>query len=207
MPSTMPLSRTASCTSSVMSRTVSPPVVRSCVSRWKTFIAGILAERPGTSTGEPALSAEPAPEAPAGRREPPGGSQLCFQATEKEPLLEIAPVWAFVTEPETMSIRSGLKVESETPFAVADVKLTLPKFVSGNTPLRLDGASAITSAEASAALFKRCVVWNVQRCVESVIVRVNRPTPSVVTEAVNASPGRTGEERFTGYFGYISYQA
>src|SRR5215210_1527242 len=39
MPSVTPLSRTASMTSSVMSRTASPPAVRSSVSRWKTFTA------------------------------------------------------------------------------------------------------------------------------------------------------------------------
>src|SRR6185312_12109136 len=39
MPSRTPLSLTASATSSVMSRTWSPPVVRSCCSRWKTFTA------------------------------------------------------------------------------------------------------------------------------------------------------------------------
>src|SRR5438034_5124691 len=39
MPSPIPLSRTASMTSSVMSRTASPPAVRSSVSRWKTFTA------------------------------------------------------------------------------------------------------------------------------------------------------------------------
>src|SRR3954471_2176543 len=37
MPSTTPLLRTQSTTSSVMSRTWSPPLVRSCVSCWKTF--------------------------------------------------------------------------------------------------------------------------------------------------------------------------
>src|SRR6266542_593678 len=39
MPSVMPLARTASLTSSVMSRMASPPSVRSSVSRWKTFTA------------------------------------------------------------------------------------------------------------------------------------------------------------------------
>src|SRR6266536_2971447 len=37
MPSITPLSRTASVTSSVMSRTARPPLVRSCRSCWKTF--------------------------------------------------------------------------------------------------------------------------------------------------------------------------
>src|SRR6266516_1650738 len=42
MPSVTPLSWTASLTSSVMSRTASPPAVRSSVSRWYTFTAPIL---------------------------------------------------------------------------------------------------------------------------------------------------------------------
>src|SRR6266480_1491688 len=45
IPSTTPLSRTAFCTSSVMSLTVSPPAVRRRVSCWNTFIvAAILRE-------------------------------------------------------------------------------------------------------------------------------------------------------------------
>ena len=39
IPVVIPLSRTASLTSSVMSLTESPPAVRSSVSRWKTFTA------------------------------------------------------------------------------------------------------------------------------------------------------------------------
>src|SRR5262245_60972491 len=60
MPSCTPLSRTASCTSSVMSVTVSPPVVRSFVSRWKTFTGGILRYGEGRRCGEPAPSGESA---------------------------------------------------------------------------------------------------------------------------------------------------
>src|SRR5690242_12413457 len=55
MPSVMPLSRTASSTSSVMSRTVSPPVVRSWVSRWKTFTAPIVRVPAASGTGEPSI--------------------------------------------------------------------------------------------------------------------------------------------------------
>src|SRR5262245_24845951 len=45
IPSATSLSRTARCTSSVMSVTVSPPAVRRCVSCWNTFIvAAILRE-------------------------------------------------------------------------------------------------------------------------------------------------------------------
>src|SRR5215470_12806291 len=55
MPSVMPLARTASITSSVMSRTVRPPVVRSWVSRWKTFTRPILRVRAGYVTGEPSI--------------------------------------------------------------------------------------------------------------------------------------------------------
>src|SRR6187397_1930751 len=115
------------------------------------------------------------------------------------------PGCAFTVEPDTMSIRSGLKVLSEAPFAVEPVKSTVPKFVRGSTPLRLDGASAITSADASLADFTRCVVVNVHG--SDVSVSVNRPTASVMTDALNASPGFTGPDRFVGNFGYISYQA
>src|SRR5690242_304386 len=55
IPSVMPLSRTAWRTSSVMSRTVRPPVVRSCVSRWKTFTAPIVRVPAAYVTGEPSI--------------------------------------------------------------------------------------------------------------------------------------------------------
>src|SRR5712691_4709347 len=100
--------------------------------------------------------------------------------------------WAFTVVPETIVIASGLKVLSDAPFAVAPEKLTVPKFVRGRTPLRLEGASAITSAEASAAWFSRWVVVKVHGSDVSEIVSVNRPTPSVVTDAENVSPGLTG---------------
>src|SRR6266540_259996 len=69
MPSLIPLSRTASLTSSVMSRTASPPAVRSSVSRWNTFTAPstllgrtchgqppIVRLRPPYVTGEPSIA-------------------------------------------------------------------------------------------------------------------------------------------------------
>src|SRR5205823_5716167 len=68
MPSVIPLSRTASITSSVMSRTARPPAVRSSVSRWKTFTAlqpssivratarPILRVRAGYVIGEPSVA-------------------------------------------------------------------------------------------------------------------------------------------------------
>jgi len=53
IPSTTPLSRTAFCTSSVMSLTVSPPVVRRRVSCWNTFIVvAILRESLPDARGE-----------------------------------------------------------------------------------------------------------------------------------------------------------
>ena len=81
--------------------------------------------------------------------------------TEKFPLELIDPVDAFVVEPKTMSIRSSpLRSANETPFAVAEVKPTVPKSASGRTPPLLDGASAITSAEPSCArLIFADVVW------------------------------------------------
>src|SRR6266540_985671 len=69
MPSMIPLSRTASLTSSVMSRTASPPAVRSSFSRWNTFTAPstllgwtchgqppIVRLRPPYVTGEPSVA-------------------------------------------------------------------------------------------------------------------------------------------------------
>src|SRR6266545_2986604 len=66
MPVAMPLSRTASFTSPVMSRTASPPAVRSSVSRWKTFTAPILRVRPSYVTGEPSERSVPGPAAGGG---------------------------------------------------------------------------------------------------------------------------------------------
>src|SRR5690242_9812579 len=106
-----------------------------------------------------------------------------------------------------MVIGSGPNVSSVWPFADALVKFTVPKLASGSTPPRLDGASAITSADESEALFSRCVVTCVHCCVASLIVRVNLPPPPTTTDALILSPGTTGFEKFTGNFGYISYQA
>src|ERR1043165_1902856 len=54
IPSRTPLSRTAFCTSSVMSVTVRPPAVRKRVSCWNTFIvAAILRESLPDAAGEP----------------------------------------------------------------------------------------------------------------------------------------------------------
>jgi hypothetical protein len=54
IPSATPLSRTAFCTSSVMSVTVRPPAVRKRVSCWNTFIvAAILRESLPDAEGEP----------------------------------------------------------------------------------------------------------------------------------------------------------
>src|SRR5512133_2810756 len=106
-----------------------------------------------------------------------------------------------------MSILSGLKVPIGCPLTVVAVKPTDPKFVNGNTPPDPDGASAIASADASFARGSFCVVMKLSPVVPFAIVSVNRPPPSVVTEALIESPGRIASERFTGNFGYISYQA
>src|SRR5579862_181544 len=54
IPSVTPLSRTAACTSSVMSVTVSPPAVRRRVSCWKTFMdVAILRDGLPRAEGEP----------------------------------------------------------------------------------------------------------------------------------------------------------
>ena len=119
------------------------------------------------------------------------------------------PGWAFTVEPDCIVIgsRCGVLLVSKAPFAFAPLKLTVPKFASGRTPPLLDGASAITSADASFADFSLAFVVFVHPWVLSVIVSVNVPLPLVVTDADRWSPGRTVPLRLTGNFGYISYQA
>src|SRR5215471_10116507 len=104
------------------------------------------------------------------------------------------PGWAFTVEPDCMVIlsRPGVLLVSTLPFTVALLKLTVPKFASGRTPPLLDGASAMTSAEASWACFSRAVVVLAHPWVLSEIVRVNEPEPFVVTDADIWSPGLTG---------------
>jgi hypothetical protein len=146
--------------------------------------------------------------------DPPRGRVLrwpsyeCFQATEKAPLLmELG--WAFTVEPDCIVIGSmcGVLPVSSAPFARAPEKLAVPKFASGRTPPLLDGASAMTSADASLADFSLAVVVLVHPWVLSEIVSVNEPLPFVVTDADMWSPGRTVLLKLTGNFGYISYQA
>jgi len=127
--------------------------------------------------------------------------------TEKLVPPESADVVAFVTPFATMSIRSGLQEPSDTPFTVAEEKLTVPKFVSGRTPPEPDGASAIASAETSLARFSVCVVWFEAPVVMLRRVSVKRPLPSVVTAPLIESPGLMASDSVTGNFGYISYHA
>jgi hypothetical protein len=79
--------------------------------------------------------------------------QECCQVSEKAPELMLLGL-AFTVDPDCIVIGSmfGVLLVSTLPFAVAPLKLTVPKFASGRTPPLLDGASAITSAEASFAL-------------------------------------------------------
>ena len=83
--------------------------------------------------------------------------------------------WAFTVEPDCIVIGSmcGVLLVSSAPFALAPLKLTVPKFASGRTPPLLDGASAITSADASFADFSLALVVFVHPWVLSVIVSVN----------------------------------
>jgi hypothetical protein len=117
--------------------------------------------------------------------------------------------WAFTVEPDCMVIGSmcGVLLVRSAPFALAPLKLTVPKFASGRTPPLLDGASAITSADASFADFNLAETVFVQPRVLSEMVSVNEPLPFVVTDADMWSPGLTGLLKLTGNFGYISYQA
>ena len=101
-------------------------------------------------------------------------SYECFQVTEKAPLLmELG--WALTVEPDFIVIGSmcGVLLVSSAPFALAPEKLAVPKFASGRTPPLLDGASAMTSADASLADFSLAVVVLVQPWELSEIVSVN----------------------------------
>src|SRR5436190_16158763 len=131
----------------------------------------------------------------------------CFQATLKLVPPLSAEVCAFRVDPETMSILSGLNVPIGWPLTVTELKLAVPKFVSGSTPPELEGASAIASADASLARLRRWDVVKLWPVVVFVIVNVKRPPPSVVTDPLIESPALIGSERLTGNFGYISYQA
>src|SRR3954453_22466865 len=132
----------------------------------------------------------------------------CFQLTEKLPALMLDGV-AFTVLPVVMVIGStpGVVLVSAAPFTVAPVNPIVPKSARGSTPEELEGASAMISADASLADFSRCDVVCVQPSVVSLIVSVNAPRPSEVTDAVKRSPGDTALAKFFGYFGYISYQA
>ena len=96
----------------------------------------------------------------------------CFQATLKvvPPLSE--EVCAFTVDPETMSILSGLKFPIGCPLTVVELKLTVPKFVSGRTPPELEGASAIASADASVERWRRWDVVKLWPVVVFLIVNV-----------------------------------
>jgi hypothetical protein len=94
-----------------------------------------------------------------------------------------------MVEPETMSIRSGLKFPSGWPLTVLELKLAVPKFVSGSTPPELDGASAIASAEASRAR-RSSAPPPLQSAEVPVCSTVLLPSPSSPTQKLVAAPAR-----------------
>src|SRR5256714_15154496 len=98
----------------------------------------------------------------------------------------------------------GVELVSVAPLALALLKLTVPKFASGRTPPLLEGASAITSADARAACLSLAVTV-LLHAVPSEIVRGKLPEPLVVTDAVIFSPACTGLLKVLRDFGYISY--
>jgi len=74
-----------------------------------------------------------------------------------------------------MTISTGLDLHSCPLFTVAPVKLTVPKLVSGRTPLVELGASAMTSAELRAAPPAAWLAVWVHFCVLSVSVITKSP--------------------------------
>src|SRR4051812_38998554 len=123
--------------------------------------------------------------------------QAWFHLTENAVPPDSAEVVALVVVPDTMSIRSGLKLPIGWPFTVAALKPTVPKLANGSTPPEL-GASAITSAEPSLACFSFWVVVNEPPVVVSLMLSVKVPLPSVVTLADTVSPGLIVSDRLTG---------
>ena len=95
--------------------------------------------------------------------------------------------------PETIVMGSmpGVELVSVAPSTVAPLKPTVPKSDSGSTPPLLDGASAITSADASLADLSRALVVCDQPRVVSLSVSAKLPLPSVDTVEENRSPGAT----------------
>jgi len=112
--------------------------------------------------------------------------------TEKLPLL-IADGLALTVDPDSIVIgsRPGVELVSTAPLTVAALNPAVWKSASGRTPPLPEGASAITSAEPSFADRSFWVVVCVHPRVTSVRVSVNDPRPSVVTDALNLSPGAT----------------
>src|SRR5690242_18719039 len=117
-----------------------------------------------------------------------------FHVTEKAlPPVSADGVASVTLLPDTMVRESGFSLPIGALSAVTAVKFTVPKFDSGSTfPFPLLGASAITSAEPSCAVFRVWSVFWVQPWVESVSVRVNAPPLLATTAALIASPGCTG---------------
>src|SRR6266511_3111450 len=117
MPSLIPLSRTASLTSSVMSRTASPPAVRSSVSRWNTFTAPstllgrtchgqppIVRLRPPYVTGEPSIA-----RAAGGSRMARGHLVLGFGLGALAALFDVQRVLDLAVIGDLELVRPGLR--------------------------------------------------------------------------------------------------
>ena len=112
-------------------------------------------------------------------------NQACFQATEKAPLLMLDGC-ALTVEPACIVMASipGVVLVSAVPLTCAPLKLAVPKLARGSGPPLLDGASAITSADANFALLRRLATDSVHPRVVFVSASVKLPLPSVVTVAV-----------------------
>lgn len=105
--------------------------------------------------------------------------------TENAPLLMLDGC-ALTVDPDCMVIGSipGVLLVSVLPFTFAPLKLAVPKFARGRTPPLLEGASAITSADANAACLSFFVTDSDHPFVVLESVSVKLPLPLVVTVAV-----------------------
>jgi hypothetical protein len=126
------------------------------------------------------------------RRPPDAPAQEWCQVAEKDVPPEI-PLTETLVVPElvTMVIGVGPEAPSVPPFTCELLKVTVPKFASGSTPLEDDGASAITSAEARASEeLLWLIVW-LQPRVLSARYSVNEPEEVAVTRETIVSPAFT----------------
>jgi hypothetical protein len=109
-------------------------------------------------------------------------------------------IWAFC------QAASLIGPVTDPSVAVHPENVTVPKSARGST-LPPEGASVTHSALDRTAFLEACVVEKDFPFERSWMVSTNFPEPMKCTDAWIVFPGVMERARFTGSFGYISYQA